>query len=1137
MKRFFYISLFFLSLSGTLFSQTSGTLESISLFEKDLLFLGEGRRGPYILPDSLIIEHSETVFINNKKLLPERYFFNYLDGELRFTELVAKDSEIRVIYKILPYKIGTSYSHRLVLHRVFGAQTESAEKHKQQSSEEEDYAAQLTKSGSITRGVTVGSNRGLKVNSALNINVSGKVGDNVEVVATLTDQSTPIQPEGTTQNLHEIDKVFIKIQSPTLAATMGDFQIQYSETQFAQYNRKLQGAMGEASFDNFTARVSAAVSRGKYFSMQFNGQEGNQGPYQLKGDRGQIDIIILAGTERVFIDGELMVRGETNDYIIDYAAAQITFSRRRLITSDSRITVDFQYSDEQYRRSLYSAAVSGSLWRNRLKLGAIFLHEADDKNNPLDFVLTDDYQKVLKDAGDDQLKSVVDGATFVGAEKGRYQLIDSVYVYAGESLGDYNVTFSDVGDGLGDYQYKGNAVFEFVGKAKGRYAPVILLPLPKSHDVADFTMTVSPLSFLSLGSELAISNYDQNSFSDAGGNDDIGIAQNWQISLKPNTLKLFGKQLGKLAFTSRFKKVDAKFNDIDRTTEVEYNRRWDLPNQTGRQEIVKEFGGSYEPFSGFSVGGEYGDIQKGSSFASHRWQVESALKVPRLPNYNYRYEYINRNNMATSQLADWRRQKGNAEWNIWKIKPVFAYEAEIKKENWSDTLFTGFKFDDFTGGLEIKPSSKISLSGRLSQRKDKEYVGYDQFIDKSLANTQNVRLSLRGIKALTASLDYTHRQKEYLNSQQSDSRTDLAELKVQMTPWKRAVNANLTYQISNTATAQKERVYIEVQEGEGNYRFDEKLNEYVYDPLGDHILRILTTDQLTPTIELKTSSRLRLEPKRFFTTATSKNQSLALWKKALTSLSSETYAALEERTQTEEMMDVYLLRTTTFRKPGKTILGYLQLRQDLYLFEKSRSFSVRLRTRTRDELNNQFLEGGETKSERESSARVTTRLSNVLSSQTELVQKKTARFFNYPGRQNRDILAKEIKTNFSITPKNSLKMAIEGRYSQEEDLVYEIPTRVRSYALVPRVTFSFRNKGRLRGEFEWSYVDVNPRDRVIPYEMANGRSPGQSVRWDIRFDYRISQVIQATFSYSGRNEPERDQIIHTGRAQVTAAFR
>ena len=396
---------------------------------------------------------------------------------------------------------------------------------------------------------------------------------------------------------------------------------------------------------------------------------------------------------------------------------------------------------------------------------------------------------------------------------------------------------------------------------------------------------------------------------------------------------------------------------------------------------------------------------------------------------------------------------------------------------------------------------------------------------------------MQQVKALTASLDFTHRQKKYLNSAQNDSRTDLAELRMQLTPWKRAVNANLNYQISNTATARKERIYIEVQEGEGNYRFDDALNEYVYDPLGDHILRILTTDQLSPTVELKTSSRLRLEPSRIFGKTPGDAKSDPFWKKSIRALSSETYLALEERTQTDNMQDVYLLRTNTFRTPGTTIFGYLQLRQDLYIFERSRSFSVRLRSRTRDELNNQFLEGGEERSERESSARITTRLSNAISSQTEVTQKRTARFFNYEGRQNRDIDATELKSDFSITPKNKIKIAIEGRYSQEEDKVYEMPTKVQSYALIPRVTYSIRSKGRLHGEFEWSFVDVNPNDRVIPYEMANGRSAGQSVRWDIRFDYRISPVIQATFSYSGRNEPERDQVIHTGRAQVTAAFR
>ncbi|MBN1479859.1 hypothetical protein JXA70_06290 [candidate division KSB1 bacterium] len=1128
----------FILFPALLFSQMTGKLESLRLYEKDLVILGEDRRGPYLLPDSLIIENSEKVFLNNQPLAKEKYQFNCINGEVRFIEPVPKGAEIRLIYKIFPYSLQKSYLHRTIQQRVFGAPTAPVDPRAQETQpESEDYASQLTKSGSITRGVTVGSNRGLKVNSALNINVSGKVADNVEVVAALTDQSTPIQPEGTTQNLQEIDKVFIQIKSPDLAATMGDFHIQYDQTQFAQYNRKLQGAMGEAEYDRIQARVSAAISRGKYNSMQFNGQEGSQGPYQLKGDRGQSYIIVLAGTERVFIDGELMIRGETNDYIIDYAAAQITFTRRRLITSDSRITVDFQYSDEQYRRNLYSAAVNTNLWDKRIRLGAIYLHESDDKNNPLDFALTDDYRRILEQAGDNQLDAVIDGATYVGPGKGRYNRLDSIYVYAGEKLGDYNVAFSEVGGNLGSYQYSGSGAYKFVGEGNGSYAPVVILPLPKSHDVLDFALHFSPLSSINLYSEYAISNFDKNAFSTLDKEDDIGLAQNWTLDVRPNTIKMLGKNVGKLTFTGKYKKVDNTFSDIDRTNEIEYNRRWDVPESMSREEIVKEVRSTYEPFNGFGFGAEYGTISKGNYFFSDRWQAESHFKVNKLPAYRYRLEQIKSNYREKNQLADWQRQRGDIEWTIWKLKPFFEYEGEVKKENWADTTFTGFKFDDVGAGLEIRPFEKLLISGRTRQRDDKQYVGYNKFSDKSFANTQNVQIQLQRVREITASLDLTHRVKSYAQSEQDDTRTDLAELRLQLTPWQRALSADWNYRISNTATAKKERLYIKVPEGEGNYRFDEDLNEYVYDPLGDHVLRILTTDQFIPTIELKTSTRLRLEPKRFFSQSSSKEDSRSFFEQTMSALSSETYVAIEERTQTDKTMDVYLLRLSSFRQPGNTILGYLQFRQDLYLFERSRDFSLRYRYRTRDELNNQFLEGGEERLERENAVRMTNRLSRLFSSQSELTQKRTARFFNYAGKQNRDIHATQFNADLSYTPSSVLKVALEGRLSWEQDVVYENPTRVQSYALTPRVTYSFRNRGRLSGEFEWSYVDANPRDRVLPYEMANGRSIGQSSRWDIRFDYRISSVIQATLSYSGRSEPERDRVIHTGRAQVTAAFR
>ena len=43
-----------------------------------------------------------------------------------------------------------------------------------------------------------------------------------------------------------------------------------------------------------------------------------QGPYQLTGLNGERDIIVLAGTEKVFLDGIEMIRGENNDYNTSY---------------------------------------------------------------------------------------------------------------------------------------------------------------------------------------------------------------------------------------------------------------------------------------------------------------------------------------------------------------------------------------------------------------------------------------------------------------------------------------------------------------------------------------------------------------------------------------------------------------------------------------------------------------------------------------------------------------------------------------------------------------------------------------------------------------------------------------------------
>jgi hypothetical protein len=582
--------------------------------------------------------------------------------------------------------------------------------------------------------------------------------------------------------------------------------------------------------------------------------------------------------------------------------------------------------------------------------------------------------------------------------------------------------------------------------------------------------------------------------------------------------------------------VEDRFQDIDRSSEAEYGRRWDLPSASSRGERVRELLSQYYPFPGFKFSGEYGDIKKDQGFESIRWQAENVLSRPKWPEYSLRFERISKSNSEDGSSGDWWRTRNKLSHTLWRIKPFIDYEGEEKKENWSDSLFTGFRFDNITGGLEFRPSSKIIAIARQGWRNDKNYAGLDQFEEKSTAKTQQIGLKVQQLGALSVNLDYTHRERIYADSSGGRQNTDLAEVRMMFNPWKSAINSEFNYQISNTATAQKERIYIKVSPGDGTHRFDADLNEYVVDPIGDYILRVLTTDELVPVVELKASSRFRLEPARFWAQKTVKGR-LKKWQKWLSALSSESFASLEERTKEDDVWQIYLLNLDKFQRPSVTMFGSMLWRQDLFLFENKRNFSVRLRYQTRDEMNNQYLEGGQNRLDEEVSAKITGRMGSSLSSQSEWAQKRMERSFTEQSRQNRDILSRQGRFELSYRPQQKLEFALESRFAWEQDRFYIPATRVQALAFTPRVVYSWQTKGRWQAELEWSQVTVTPKERLIPYEMANGRSPGQSMRWDIRFDYRLSQTVQASLSYSGRNEPQRQGIVHTGRAQVTAAFR
>ncbi len=252
--------------------------------------------------------------------------------------------------------------------------------------------ARLQRSGSISRGVTAGSNRDATIESALRLQLEGEVIDGVTVRAALTDENTPILPEGTTQRLSEFDRVFVEIEAAPGVARLGDVDVAFDAGTFGRLNRKVQGGFvragvpGRGLWRGATISAVGARPRGAFRVQEIQALDGVQGPYRLEGARGEPFILVVPGSEVVFLDGVRLTRDRSADYTIDYATGEVTFTPRRLLTRDQRIVVEFQYVLQQFSRTVAGFQIESSVGRDedRATLHATFIREADQPSFEVD---------------------------------------------------------------------------------------------------------------------------------------------------------------------------------------------------------------------------------------------------------------------------------------------------------------------------------------------------------------------------------------------------------------------------------------------------------------------------------------------------------------------------------------------------------------------------------------------------------------------------------------------------------------------------------------------------------------------------------------------------------------------------------
>ncbi|MCB9206589.1 MAG: hypothetical protein H6611_04600 [Ignavibacteriales bacterium] len=1150
MKKPFLLNIFFHFIITSL---TFGQANEISITKIDSFRINFQNK--YELSGIHIIPGSEKIQIGKRNLNTQNYEINYHENSISLIDTLTYSifDTLFVEYQSYFLNLQKIYRHRKLVQKYDDKFQDTISIVKNTSvdlSTRGIFGKDLQSSGTLLRGFSLGTNKDLTVNSGLRLQLSGKISEEIEIVAALTDENTPIQPEGNTERLEELDKVFIEIKHKNASGTFGDYNYQTNIGEFGRIERKLQGVLGKVKIDDYGGGFSFASSRGKFNSMELNGIDGVQGPYRLYGSDNENDIIVIAGSEKVYLDGRQLKRGENNDYIIEYSNGELTFTPKIIITNLSRIIVDFEYTNRQYDRNVLGANAFGSFFKNNLKIQVNAFQEGDNKNSPIDIALSDKDKVVLEQNGDDKLAASTSGVIEVADDSlGIYSIQDTVingnqltiYLYnPGASSAKYNVTFSYVGEGNGDYKRESLGKFNFVGINQGAYLPIRLLPLPETVQMGNIVIDYSPIHEINLNFELAASSFDRNTFSSIDDNDNNGFANVIKFDVNPISLNISGKDYGKISGSFKNRIKDEKFRSIDRINEIEFERNYNTTNSTSNQEKLQEFKLNYVPIEEISLSSQYGLLKRGNNFESERILAE--VKADNYKNFNFLYDFDNVDTKLRLQNSSWLRQNGRISYNLWKVQPGIEFRSENKEEKLNSVdslLLSSLQFYEYAPFMLFSLTEGLILTTKYSFTNEKVPEN-GLLVDESKTYAHSYSLLFREWRELTSEIDFSFRKKKYseLFNQKGFGNNESVQIRSQnqIRLFDRLLEGNIYYQTSSERSAKLERVFVRVPQGTGSYSYQGDLNnngiaeenEFVIDPYeGDFIQTTIPTDELFPVIDLKFNTRWKIEFDKYFDDSNLLNN-------VLSSLSSETTYRVEENSKVTEPEKIYLMNFKYFLNDSTTIRGFNYFQQDVHIFKNERDLSFRLRFTERNSLN-QYSSGLENAYSKERSVRIKFRMVKEINNETEFSNNIENVLAPVNSNRSRQTVSNNVSSDFSYRPYDNFELGFIFKVGRLQDNYPENPTIIDENKISLRLTLSLSNLGRLRVEAERTELLTNTNENVIPFEITNGNLIGKNYIWRANFDYRFSSNLQTTINYSGRLQG-KGKVINTFTAEARAYF-
>ena len=1044
----------------------------------------------------------------------------------------------------------------------------------------------IQRSGSISRGVVGGTQRDVSVESGLRMQLRGEVADSVFVRALLTDENTPIQPEGTTQRLDDFDRVFLEAEAPQGTARLGDVDVDLNGGTFGQFTQKVQGASVESDglgtgvgLTGGSVTAFGAVSRGQFRTQDIEPRDGVQGPYRLRGNNGEEAIIVIAGSERVFLDGERLTRGRTEDYVIDYTQAEITFTSNRLITDDRRITVEFQYSTTQFTRTLVGGQVSAGAWRgedgtSRLNVGATVVRQADGRDFQTAFNLSRQDSLRLVRAGDRQ--AVRSGArrvefdpeapfvhyrrepiTTPGGEQ------DTIFAPLEEAppagTPVFRVRFTRVGADNGAYERAGQetngVVYEYVGPGDGAYSPVQPLPAPTRQRLIDLTGSIEPIPGVEMFGEWAGSLNDQNRFSDLDTQDDRGRAYSAGLRLDPLRLDAGSVFLGTVSGQVQRRRRGQHFVTFDQTRPIEYGRKWNLSRGgSGLPARLRDRGGEtvdegqltldWGNGSALEAGG--GRLRVGSAFEAWRRRGRLSIQEPGWPRLSLRTLSITSTDHAAQIDGAWLRQEGTVRKPFLdgRIEPRIVVERERRRQQvrGTDSLTAeSFRFLEVRPGLSYEHRA-LRATGSLEYRTE-DGVAAGSFREASRTWTARTEVAYDPDVPYRTSVQGGVRRRHVTDFfQQTEQRREtesvLLTVEGQARPLDRAVDARLFYDAATERTPIQREIFVQTTPERGQFVWRDEnddgvqqIDEFVPETTlneGRYVQRFVPSDTLESVVDLQARTRLTLRPRRLW------KGDDAWWKRWLSQVTTETRVEVLEQSRTENPTEIYRLDLEQFRRPGQTIDGSLRLEQRAEVFRTQRDYGIDVSWRQVRGLTERAAG-----SERQFLNRWTVEgqfrpASDWGVTLTGTAERDRVQSEAFDAARSFDIRTLRTRPSVSYQPVRTLDLTLSGVYARKRDRAKG--RRADLYKLPLELTW--RRAGRLRLTANAEVARVDLKGAAIgraQFELTDGRGPGTSVLWGLQGQYAFTDNLRATLNYDGR-APATTDPVHTVRVQVNATF-